>query len=300
MTKRQNHTRADRLKSTGTDSLSEFRLETVLVVIGTRAQAPLVLAIGRELALSENATLHVIPTGINASSQTDMARQLEVDPEQLEGCVFHFSEDSPVEHILRLAAELPHLIIVLPAQLGAGALHKDLGPLVKEVLLQTTAPTILTPPQAHEFVWKLRRILLPHDGTPTTAATVSPAMHLAYKFMAEVVALHVAAPRRGQPSEPGTLTTPYYADQEQYEWPAWAKEFLERIRALSRDVENVKLRLLLAAGKPGPEIVSAGRACDVDLTVLAWRGTWRAERSSIIKAVVRESHRPVLVIRVSR
>jgi nucleotide-binding universal stress UspA family protein len=298
MRQTQSHTRTPGRRSTNGAPGPEFRVHNVFVAVGNRAQAPLVLAVGRTLATAEGATLHALPMGVQVGSPDEMAAQLEVNVEQLNGCVFDFPQGDPVEYILRRTTEFPHALLVLPAQLSMGKPPSVLGPLIKDLLLRSTVPIVLVPPGTRKHSGLLQRILLPHDGTPTTAAAVGPAMYLARQCAAELIAVHVAAPGHPQPSEPGTLTTPYYTDQPQYEWPAWAQEFLERIRAVSPDISTLKLRLLLAAGRPGLEIVNMSRECDVDLTVLSWRGSWRAQRAAVMKTVVRESRCPVLLIRL--
>ena len=50
----------------------------------------------------------------------------------------------------------------------------------------------------------------------------------------ELVVLHVATAGTERPTEPGTLVSPRYVDQPQHEWPAWAQEFLDRLRAVGR------------------------------------------------------------------
>ncbi len=91
-----------------------------------------------------------------------------------------------------------------------------------------------------------------------------------------------------------------YTDQPEHEWPAWTNEFVERMRALRHELAKVKLRLLVAAGEPGAEIVRIAREHSSDLVILAWRGMWEAERACVVKAVVQRCPSPVLIVRTAR
>ena len=51
------------------------------------------------------------------------------------------------------------------------------------------------------------------------------------------------------PAESGTFVVPRYLDQPQHEWPAWSREFLERVRGLGYPANIEKMRLVLAQGE---------------------------------------------------
>jgi nucleotide-binding universal stress UspA family protein len=142
----------------------------------------------------------------------------------------------------------------------------------------------------------LRRVLFPHDGTPTTSAAIGPAIELAQRAGAELVVLHVAASGAVPPSERGSLTVPRYLDQPQHEWPRWAEEFLGRLVSLL-PAEWVPLRMVLMRGHLGEEILRFAADQASDLIVLAWRGEWDRERAAALKEVIRATPCPVLVLR---
>ena len=117
---------------------------------------------------------------------------------------------------------------------------------------------------------------------------------------AELVVLHVATPATERPAEPGTLVSPRYVDQPQHEWPAWAQEFLDRLRAIGRATDGVDIRLALAQGEVGSAIVDFARQNDSDLIVLGWRGALEPDRARTMRRVIRETICPVIVFRVDR
>jgi nucleotide-binding universal stress UspA family protein len=144
----------------------------------------------------------------------------------------------------------------------------------------------------------LRRIILPHDGTPTTGAALQPAVDLARRSGAELEVLHVAAADARQPAEAGTLTAPRYIDQPQHEWPVWTREFLHRTRSLHDMPASVRTRLFLRTGEPGAEIVRFASQHQADLIILAWRGATDAQRARAVRAVIRGAPCPAMILRV--
>jgi nucleotide-binding universal stress UspA family protein len=174
----------------------------------------------------------------------------------------------------------------------------ELGSVAGAVVRQAPCPVVLVRPELGLRAWSLRRIVVPHDGTPTTAAAIEPASNLAGRSGAEFDILHVAAPDTAQPAEPGTLTAPRYLDQPQHEWPAWAREFLARTRSLCHCPSVVQTRLDLRTGEPGAEIVRFATEHQGDLIVLAWRGYLDAERATTLREVIRAAPCPTLILRV--
>jgi nucleotide-binding universal stress UspA family protein len=118
------------------------------------------------------------------------------------------------------------------------------------------------------------------------------------KAAAELVVLHVATPGVERPTEPGTLVSPRYIDQPQHEWPAWAKEFIERLRAVGGAKGGIKSRLAVAHGEAGAAIVEFARQSD--LVVLAWRGALEPDRARTMRRVIRDTTCPVIVLRLDR
>ncbi|MFZ3180056.1 MAG: universal stress protein [Methylocystis silviterrae] len=101
---------------------------------------------------------------------------------------------------------------------------------------------------------------------------------------------------RAAPAEPGSLTTPRYVDQPQHEWPAWSSEFVERLACIC-PLGHLHVRLFLAHGDPATEILRLTEKQSTDLVVLAWRGRWEVPHAAILKDILRESRRPIMMVR---
>ena len=242
------------------------------------------------------------------------------------------------------------------------------------VLLAAPCPVVLVPPARGRKRWALRQLLVPHDGTPTSAATIGPATDFASMAAAELVVLHVDAlapaalvermklsgedvrglvverrpgaagkptarvvarrseaalaglttsrdvsapsprgsrappasmkasstPGTKRPTEPGTFVFPRYVDQPQHEWPVWAQEFLDRLRAVGGARDGVDIHLAVAHGEAGSAIVDFAQENDSDLIVLGWRGVLEPDRARTMRRVIHDSNCPVVVFRLDR
>jgi nucleotide-binding universal stress UspA family protein len=160
------------------------------------------------------------------------------------------------------------------------------------------APFVLVPSIRGRYPWALRQLVAPHDETPTSAAALAPAADLASRAGAEYVVLHVATPSAERPTESGTFVVPRYLDQPQHKWPAWSREFLERVRCLCYPANIDNIRLVLAHGEVSAAINEFARSNASDLVALAWRGSLEPERARTMRQVIRNGACPVIVFRV--
>ncbi len=275
-----------------------MKVPTILVPLDGSSRATVALPVARAFAELEGATLHIVHIGEATVPPSAVLEKLGLTPEQLRGCVLDQATGPPAARIVRLAGERGNVLIVLSTHTATDKPRGALGRVAEEVLCKAPCPVVLVQPERGVEPWLLRKILLPHDGTPTTAAAVSPAADLAIQAGAELLVLHVAEPGARRPTEPGTLVTPRYVDQPQHEWSSWAREFLERLAALGPCPAAVRLRLLLGTGEPGVEIVRAAEEHDCDLIVLGWHGQLAAEHASTLKTVIREAGFPLFALRV--
>src|SRR5690606_7582719 len=162
------------------------------------------------------------------------------------------------------------------------------------VLQGAVMPVVLVNPELDLSGWKIRKVLAPHEGSPSNSETVRPGAELAELASAELIILHVAAAGAAAPQERGSIGPPAYLDQPQHEWPAWAGEFLERLACVC-PMAALRVRLLLGQGEPAGEILRVAGEAAVDLILLTWKGRWAPGRAKTLKQVVREAPCPVMV-----
>lgn len=254
------------------------------------------LPIARGLARIQGATLHLLLLGDPGLPVDTLAGELGLGPDELRDAIIDRAPGPLTPATLELARRWRGATIVLTLQKAPDGTHHALGPDATEILLRTVGPVVLVPPERGLEPWIVDGILVPHDGTPTTAAAIGPALDLAARASSNLVIVHVTEPGSRRPLEPGTMTAPRYIDQPQHEWPAWAREFTERLCAFAAWGPE-RSASFLATGDPGPEIARFSREAGIDLVVIGWRGSLEATRATTMKEVISQTEIPVLILR---
>ncbi|MBI4498330.1 MAG: universal stress protein [Chloroflexi bacterium] len=274
------------------------RTPTIIVPLDGTTHALAALPVAQALAELEGAMLHVVHVAEPVLPPRELLAKLGLTPERLRGSVIEQEVGAPAAGIVKAAREWQSVLVVMCTHTGLDKARGQLGSVAEATLYDAPCPVALVRPERGLEPWTVRRVLLPHDGTPVSAAAIGPAADLAHRAQAQLDVLHVSAPGAARPVEPGTFAMPRYLDQPQHEWPAWAREFLERLRGLGHLPAARRLHLFLAKGDPGTEVVRFARDHQSDLIVLAWRGHLEAARAATVKAVIGDTPCPVLVVRV--
>jgi nucleotide-binding universal stress UspA family protein len=205
----------------------------------------------------------------------------------------------PVAGILRASADPTVVLVVLTTHGRIVEEGRSLGRVAEQVIAQATRPILLIRPEAAspKYDRPLRRLLLPLDGTPTTAALLNPACELASQLGAAIDLLYVAGPGQELPDEPGSIAAPRYVDQPQHEWPHWANEVISRFGAASAKCSpDVPIRTFLVQGDIGEEIAHFAAEHHSDAVVLARRSHLEPGRAGVLRAVLDMTPCPVLLI----
>jgi nucleotide-binding universal stress UspA family protein len=270
---------------------------TVLVLLDGSPNATAALAVARGLAHLLGATVALVCLGCEPVPPGELVDRLGLSPDDVRGLVIDQCTGSPADAIAGAAAARQTVLVVTTAP-AAPDRSPALEDVPRAILRAAPWPVVLVPPSRGRRPWALRQVVLPHDGTPTSAAAIAPTANLASRAGAELVVLHVATPDVDRPSEPGSFAAPRYLDQPQHEWPVWEREFLERVRAAAHPQHIEKARLVLAQGEAGAAILEFARRHASDLIALAWRGSAEPERAQTIRRVIRDAGCPVIVFRV--
>lgn len=271
-----------------------FPVGAIVVPLDGSESAKAALPVARFLAQLEGATLHVVYVGEEAAGNREVFEQMGLTGEELRGLVLNQGAGQPAESVLQLARELSDSLIVTCVYTGTRE-EGAIGPLA-EALLESAPDRMVLVTSEAAASWRMRLVLLAHDGTPSADMAIVPTAQLAHRAGAEVIALHVAARGTAGPDEPGSLPAPRYIDQPQHEWPAWASEFVNRMLAIGGSAAAINFKLLVTGGQPGSEIAQFARDNRADLVVLPWHGHWQEQRAGAVDAVVRRSGCPVLLI----
>lgn len=298
MMKRSSLPETERLFQQAADPEDSGHTSVVVLLDGSERSAA-ALSVARTLTRLVGGMLHVVHAQDETIGGEELARTLHVTTDSLQGAVVNRLDRIEPSGVLRIAGEREGALIVLSSradELEAGA---PIGPLVDELIRTCPVPLVLVPSEIEEGEWTIDRVLMPHDGTPTTAAAFSPSVTITKAANAELIVLHSVEARAAQPSEPGTFGGPQYIDQPQHEWPAWADEFLERLGCIGCIPPGVRVRLVLATGSPGHEIVKYAAENEVDLIVIAWQGRWQPHRAKTVRAVIEHAPCPVVLLRTT-
>jgi nucleotide-binding universal stress UspA family protein len=272
--------------------------KTVLVPLDGSVYATAAIPVARGLAKLLHATVTALHVSDDALAPTGLVGRMKLSPEDVHGLVVEQRPGSAAAIIVQEAAQRHAAMIVMCPQIRTDLRSRALGSVAEAVLRKAHCPVVLVPSVRGRKDWALHQLLVPHDGTPTSAAAMRPATDLASLAAAELVVLHVATPEAERPSEPGASVFPRYVDHAHHEWPAWGQEFLDRLRAFGGGRNGVEMRLAVAQGDAGVAIVDFTRQSD--LIVLGWRGALEPGRARTMRCVIRHSTCPVIVFRLDR
>jgi nucleotide-binding universal stress UspA family protein len=271
------------------------RGRVVVALHGRRA--PLgAIGLGRLVAHALDAPLHGLFAWPSPIAAGEVPRLLRVTPELLEGMVLDVEVGSPGDRVLAAANAPSTAFVVVPSEPDEPD-ELGVGHVAHELLLGAAAGVVLVPPGRDTP--RLERILLPLDGTQSTASCICPVGRLAQRARASMDIVFVGEAHAGRGHfEPGAMAPPLYVDQPQHEWAAFSNEFLHRfLKAVGHCPKGVTSRLFLGAGEPASEILRFSRELESDLVVLVWHGHLEDHHAGVFRAVVRDARCPVLVLK---
>jgi nucleotide-binding universal stress UspA family protein len=140
----------------------------------------------------------------------------------------------------------------------------------------------------------MKRILIAVDGSPASGEAAAFGVELAIEQNAEVIFVHVAPGTDVYPAMSfGMVGAVPHTPNEHDWWP------LDDAAALAAN-HGLDARTALLAGDTVDEIVAYADSLDVDLIVVGSRGhgaVATALLGSVSRGILRESTRPVLVVR---
>ncbi|HVK68700.1 MAG TPA: universal stress protein [Polyangium sp.] len=280
----------------GPRSEARPKRQRVLVALNGEdtAAAAAAIAMGRLVARTLHEPLHGIFVAEAKVAPGELPRLLGLPTHALDGVVLDVEAGDPVERIVAFTEAHPTAFVIVGAESGRhGGL--GIGDLAAHTLDRSHAPVIVVRPEER---LSLTRILVPLDGTPSTASALEPAGDLARRAGASLDLVLVGEAQHGPHVEPGAMGAPQYVDQPHHEWPAFSAEFVHRFaKTIGHCPEDVPTRFFLGAGDPADEILRFADVLAADLTVLVWHGLRSEEHGAVFERVLRKATCPVLVLR---
>lgn len=144
-------------------------------------------------------------------------------------------------------------------------------------------PLVVVPPDARSPI-TLRRMLVPLDGTMTTARRARAAIDLATTGGLDVILIHVCDEDH----------IPMFTDQPQHETNSFAEEFIARY------APQAAVRLELRVGPTADEVLAAAADLHADLLAIAWAQILQPGRARVVKELLARSRVPLLLLPLGR
>jgi nucleotide-binding universal stress UspA family protein len=272
----------------------------VLVALDGSPAGATALPLARVVAQQLDADVEILHVASDMAPEAGLWRRLHADLGTDEVVQVRSHGGEPAAAILRAASAPGVALVVLTTHGRSLEPGRSLGRVARAVIAGTQRPVLLVRPEAAsetEVPSPLRRLLLPLDGTPRTAAALRPATDLASWLGASIDLLYVATAEQAAPREAGSIGAPRYVDQAHHEWPHWADEVIDRLYAGIDDrPSNVPIRLYLANGDIGAEIMRFAAEHQDDAIVLVRRSRLEPGRARVLQAVLQEMPCPSLLV----
>ncbi len=275
------------------------RARVILVPLDGSEEAKAALPVAKAAAALTGASVQLVHASPEPLDDEKLMWRMGLRREDVRGAVLTGVVGDPASAMVRLATERRALLVVMSTHGRTTRAGRVDSQITEQIVQEVTCPVLLVRPGATAWAAEpcLRRMLLPLDGAPSSASVIGPALDLADRSDARVDILYVAMPASA-PGEPGSLATPLYVDQPQYEWPSWAREFISRFgTAIGQSQSPASTRVFLRRGEPATEILRFAGENDADLIVLEWRGLIDPCRGRVIWDVLADTPCPVLLLR---
>ncbi len=270
-------------------------IETIIVALGEPGSAGPALAVAKSLARGMAVPLHLLYATDREVPLETVPQEYRLSAEDLAGTILEEMIGKTPEAIVREIGRFPGPLMVVTLDASP---ERRLAPLSQAALGHPDFPLLLVPRERGSGDWKPREILLPYDGSPEAASALEPVADLARWAGSTLAVLHVSGQELRGREPPGTLRLPHFIDYPQHDWPEWAREFLDRFRGQGGIPPDIEVRLQLAVGTPGEEVVEWTRKHPTDLVVVSWHGDVGPGRAATLKAVIDSTAAPLLCLPV--
>lgn len=265
----------------------------ILMALSEPEYAPALIRVVRVLCAQGARSAIVLHAAEPAPTSEEVLERHHLSPEDLSGFVVEPVEGTPDRALLEAAHARHGSLIVL----GLSPRHAEPGAVVKRLLTSAPCPVLLVPAQLREGWGTGGLVLLPLDGTPSTASVAPLAIQMSMRSGATLEVLFVGGAKPS--SEPGSMGLPSFLDQPQHEWEMWKREFLYRFcDCYWGGKPPVDVRLFLATGEPGDAILDLAERHGPDLIVIGWHGELTPTHARTLRKVLRHARWPVLTSRV--
>lgn len=250
------------------------------------------------MANSMEATLYIVHVTEAPLSEEELLEAMKVDrPIEVRNFVLHqIVGGDVVDGVLKFAAGLDTAMIIMSSHGWTFNSQRLLGSTATEFVRRAITPVMVIRPDMSAIPdarWRPKKILVPQEGTPTSAAVIHAVFHLAARLKVDVDVLTIGV-RGKAPVEVGAMPPPRYMDRPGYDWPAWTSEFTHRF--LAERPPDVKLSVFEREGDPSDVMMRFATDHGHDFIALGWHGHLEFGRATVVKDVIRHAQLPLVLI----
>lgn len=232
-------------------------------------------------------------------SQNDLLIKLNISKEDLKCFLIYKRTGKPEQIILEEGENCNYIVMGTHGKTCDESLR--MGSTAAEVVEKTSVPVILIKPGAplniKEGKWLPHKTLIPLNGTPGSAESLTPAMEILSRTGSEINILHICGEKEKNEKIEGEYSVPYYEDYPQHEWTSWSKEFIKRFCPVMKN--HIKTTVSLAHGHPAEEILKFSRNNNNDFIAVVWHGTMEHLRAKTLKKLLFECSCPLMLIKLN-
>lgn len=277
---------------------------SILVPLDGSPAAAVALSAARTLCDLTGAVLHALHVCQRPLPPAQLLAALGMPADAVSDAILDQAVGEPEQEIPRTASALGAELIVITTHGSTHDLARLAGHVTLSVMQEALSPVLVIRSAlgtaAAKKLSRVRRILVPLDGSLESTACVGHAAELARRNDAELCLLHVATAMPTSPGRRPTLSTPRYLDQPYLEMEAWSEEFLTCCLGSEQQARlGVPLQLFLSRGQPAAEIMRFATEHACDLIAAAWSGRLSSERATVIRSLLRCAPCPLLLLRCS-
>ena len=273
----------------------------VLVALDGSPAAATALPMARTIAARLDAAITILHSATVPVPVADLRQRLGLDRMDVEVLQVQAPNDASAAGILQAGAAPEVALLVLTTHGRSVSDGPRLGRVAEAVAAGSAGPLLLVVPQTVPAPSAarpaLRRLLLPLDGTPTTATALRPAIALASQLGASLDVLYVVDPDQADSIEPGSVRVPYYLDQPQHEWPALERRVIDELCTVyAKCPPEVPVGMVLRYGPIGDAIVRCAADHHDDLIVLVRRSRLEPGHAQVLREVLSQTSCPILLL----
>lgn len=269
----------------------------VLVALDRPEAVATLLPAARMLAEQLGAEVEALHVSARPLDEPALRHELGLG-DDAQGVKISMEVGDAVERILRHAQRGDVEIVALATRSRSPDPEKLLGSVAEGVIAAIERPLLVVRPEvAARRVRPFKRLLLPLDATPTTAAALKEVLDLVARLEASIDVLYVIAQRPAEQKERGSMRAPKYVDQPQHEWPSWADEVMNRFLSICGECPaEIPVTVHVRQGEIGSEIARFAAARHHDAIVLVRRSHLEPGRAHALRAVLQHAPCPIFLV----